>query len=101
MKITLFAVSCLTMLMGASGKQVDQRSAFPGTSDPHVVSGYLRPADHCCYLYYGENFSNVDREPVCWDRSDNKSNFYSELKTFEGKEKQHLYGIDCGKNTFL
>ena len=78
--------------------QVD--SAAEWLSNGKIKSEYLRPADHCCYVYMGLNFTDPVAEPFCWDNSDDAVT-KGKMKKFGDGETKFVMGVDCGKNTWV
>ena len=54
---------------------------------------YHRPEDNCCVLYHGDQFTEENKDPVCWDLESGKPVYDKEVKDIKG--------VDCGKNTWV
>ena len=47
--------------------QVDAEAEWPANG--FVASTYKRPADNCCVVYMGVDWTKVVDEPLCWGES--------------------------------
>ena len=101
MRFNLFASSLIVALSAAiyieAGQAVTEHddgtlmyaqvdSTAEWMSNGKKKSEYLRPADNCCYIYMGLDFTDPVAEPLCWDNSDDakikgKSKNYGDKKT--------------------
>ena len=63
-------------------------------------SSYLRPADNCCYIYMGLDYTDPVKEPLCWDNSEDAENKGTQ-KEYGDKKAKFVMGVDCGKNTWV
>ena len=78
--------------------QVD--SAAEWLSNGKVKSEYLRPADNCCYVYMGKDFTDPVAEPLCWDNSEG-AKLKGRQKKYDDDKTKFVMGVDCGKNTWV
>ena len=89
MHFNLFATGLLLSM--ASALDIEASS---NDEDGTVPRQYVGLEDNCCIFYAGDQYTQMYKEPICWDKETGKPS----KKTYLGRNG--VRGLDCGKNTW-